>query len=213
MPVPFDEANPIYHITRTLCRCALHAFFPLKILHQEKLIEEGPCVVVANHQSFLDPPLVGTLYHNPIYFLARKTLFDPPFMKQFMPFSNSIPVDQEAPNPSSILQVIRTVRNGNRLLIFPEGTRCSDNQIHDAMPGIGLILSKLPNIPVQPVRIEGAYDCLPIHSSKLRFRPITLSVGDPIYFSPEELKVKGREAHLAIGRKVMDAIRALPIEA
>lgn len=213
MPIPFDTANPIYHITRTLLRSALYSFFPIKVLHREKLIEEGPAVIVANHQSFLDPPLVGTLYHNPIYFLARKTLFDPPFMKQFMPFSNSIPVNQERPDPASILQVLRTVRNGNRLLLFPEGSRCPDNQIHEAMPGIGLILSKLSNVPVQPIRIEGAYDCLPIHSNRLRIRPITLSVGDPIYFAPNELKVKGREAHLAIGKKVMDAIRALPITA
>ncbi len=212
MPVPFDVANPIYHTARTVLRSALHAFFPLKILNQEKLIEEGPCVIVANHQSFLDPPLVATLYRNPIYFLARKTLFDPPFMKQFMPYSQSIPVDQNRPDPASILQVIRTVRNGNRLLIFPEGSRCPDNQIHDAMPGIGLILSKLATVPVQPIRIEGAYDCLPIHSKRLRFRPITLSVGDPIKFTPEELKVRGREAQLAIGKKVMDAIRALPIQ-
>lgn len=213
MPIPFDETNLIYRTARTILHSALHSFFPLKILNQDKLIEEGPCVVVANHQSFLDPPLIAALYRNPVHFLARKTLFDPPFMKQFMPFSNSIPVDQDNPNPSSILQVIRTVRNGNRLAIFPEGTRCSDNRIHDAMPGIGLILSKLATVPVQPIRIEGAFDCLPIHSSKLRFRPITLSVGDPIQFAPEELKAKGREAHLAIGRKVMDAIRALPIEA
>ena len=81
------------------------------------------------------------------------------------------------------------------------------------MPGIGLILSKLATVPVQPVRIEGAYDCLPIHSSRLKFRPITLSVGAPIQFTPEELKAKGRDAQRNIGKKIMDAIRALPIEA
>ena len=79
---------------------------------------------------------------------------------------------------------------GGSIVIFPEGARCPDGKIHDAMPGIGLILSKLIGVPVQPLRIEGAYDCLPIHSSKLRFRPITLSVGDPIQFTPEELKAK-----------------------
>ena len=108
--------------------------------------------------------------------------------------------------------MLRTVKNGNRIIIFPEGSRCPDGQIHDAMPGIGLILSKLASVPVQPVRIEGAYDCLPIHSSRLKFCPITLSVGDPIQFTPEELKAKGRDAQLAIGKKIMDAIRALPIE-
>ena len=202
----------IYHFVRGTASCFFNSFFNLKVLGREKLVEEGPCIIVANHQSFLDPPLVGSLYRNEVFFLARKTLFDAPGLKQALPYCNTIPVDQTRPDPASIIQVLRTVKNGGRIVIFPEGSRCPDGQIHDAMPGIGLILSKLATVPVQPVRIEGAYDCLPIHSSKLKFRPITLSVGDPIQFTPEELKAKGRDAQRAIGKKIMDAIRALPTE-
>jgi 1-acyl-sn-glycerol-3-phosphate acyltransferase len=167
---------------------------------------------VANHQSFLHPPLVGSLYRNEVFFLARKTLFDAPVLKQVLPNCNVIPIDQTRPDPASIIQVLRTVKNGGRIVIFPEGSRCEDGQIHDAMPGIGLILSKLAHVPAQPIRIEGAYDCLPPHRSKLKFCPITLSVGDPIEFTPEELRAKGRDAQRAIGKKIMDAIRALPTE-
>ncbi len=202
----------LYLIIRGTASCFFNSFFNLKVIGREKLIEEGPCIIVANHQSFLDPPLVGSLYRNEVFFLARKTLFDAPVLKQALPYCNTIPVDQTRPDPASIIQVLRTVKNGGRIVIFPEGSRCPDGQIHDAMPGIGLILSKLASVPVQPIRIEGAYDCLPIHSNKLKFRPITLSVGDPIQFSPEELKAKGRDAQRAIGRKIMDAIRALPTE-
>ncbi len=202
----------LYLTIRGTASCFFNSFFNLKVINREKLIEEGPCLIVANHQSFLDPPLIGSLYRNEVYFLARKTLFDAPGLKQALPYCNTIPVDQTRPDPASIIQVLRTVKNGGRIVIFPEGSRCPDGQIHDAMPGIGLILSKLATVPVQPVRIEGAYDCLPIHSSKLKFRPITLSVGDPIQFTPEELKAKGRDAQRAIGKKIMDAIRALPTE-
>ena len=202
----------LYLTIRGTASCFFNSFFNLKVINREKLIEEGPCLIVANHQSFLDPPLIGALYRNEVFFLARKTLFDAPGLKQARPYCNTIPVDQTRPDPASIIQVLRTVKNGGRIVIFPEGSRCPDGQIHDAMPGIGLILSKLATVPVQPVRIEGAYDCLPIHSSKLKFRPITLSVGDPIQFTPEELKAKGRDAQRAIGKKIMDAIRALPTE-
>ncbi|MBR5330633.1 MAG: 1-acyl-sn-glycerol-3-phosphate acyltransferase [Akkermansia sp.] len=202
----------LYLTIRGTASCFFNSFFNLKVINREKLIEEGPCLIVANHQSFLDPPLIGALYRNEVFFLARKTLFDAPGLKQALPYCNTIPVDQTRPDPASIIQVLRTVKNGGRIVIFPEGSRCPDGQIHDAMPGIGLILSKLATVPVQPVRIEGAYDCLPIHSSKLKFRPITLSVGDPIQFTPEELKAKGRDAQRAIGKKIMDAIRALPTE-
>lgn len=206
------QRSLIYMLVRGTASCFFKSFFHLHVINREKLIEEGPAVIVANHQSFLDPPLVGSLYSNPVNFLARKTLFDAPILKQVLPYCSTIGIDQNRPDPASIMQVLRTVRQGKRIIIFPEGSRCEDGQIHDAMPGIGLILSKLASVPVQPIRIEGAYDCLPIHSSRLRFRPITLSVGDPIPFTEAELKAKGRDAQLAIGKKIMDAIRSLPIE-
>ena len=202
----------LYLLVRGSASCFFRSCFNYKVINREKLIEDGPAIIVANHQSFLDPPLVGSLYRNEVFFLARKTLFDAPVLKQVLPHCNVIPIDQTRPDPASIIQVLRTVKNGKRIVIFPEGSRCEDGKIHDAMPGIGLILSKLAHVPVQPVRIEGAYDCLPIHSSKLKFRPITLSVGDPIKFTPEELRAKGRDAQRAIGKKIMDAIRALPTE-
>lgn len=205
--------NPVYFLGRALTRAAYEALFRLKILNYDKLIQSGPCIYVANHQSFLDPPLVGQMFEEPVHFLARKTLFDPLFMKLTLPLLNTIPIDQEQPDPGSILKVLRHVKSGGRIVIFPEGARCPDGEIHDAMPGIGLIIGRLAGVPVQPIRIDGAYESLPIHSCKLKFRPITLSIGDPIPFTPEELRAKGRQAQLALGKKIMDSIRALPIEA
>lgn len=203
--------NPLYFLILRLTQGVAQSFFKLKVINREKLIEDGACIYVMNHQSFLDPPMIGQLFSSTgIHFLARKTLFDIPVLKHILPFCNVIPIDQEHPDPGSILKVLRLVKGGGRIIIFPEGSRCEDNQIHDAMPGIGLILGRLQGVPIQPLRIEGAYDCLPIHSSKLRLKPITISVGDPIPFTKEELKAKGREGQLAIGKKVMDAIRALP---
>lgn len=201
-----------YAFGHGLFRAAMKAYFPIRILHRERLLEEGPAIIVANHQSFLDPPLMCCLYTNPLHFLARHTLWCNAFMRWFMPISQSIPINQERPDPARILEVIRTVRKGERIVIFPEGSRTPDGEMHEAMPGIGLILSKLPGVPVQPVRIEGAYESMPIHRNTIRRVPLTLSVGEPIIFTEAELKVRGREAQRAIGKKLMDAIAALPKE-
>lgn len=204
--------NPIYFIGQSLTHAIYESLFSLRLLGYEKLIQEGPCIIVANHQSFLDPPLIGGIYESSVHFLARKTLFDPLLMRYTLPLCQAIPIDQEKPDPGSILKVIRLLKEGERIVIFPEGSRSPDGEIHRAMPGIGLIIGKLASVPVQPIRISGAFDCLPIHSSKLRFRPITVSIGTPIPFSAEERRAKGRQAQLTIGQKIMDAIRALPIE-
>lgn len=204
--------NPVYFLGHCLLRAAYQSLFRLRIINYDKLIQQGPCIYVANHQSYLDPPLLGQMFETPVHFLARKTLFDPPFMKQVLPLCYALPIDQEQPDPGSILKVLRLVKSGGRIVIFPEGSRSHDGQIHDAMPGIGLIIGRLADIPVQPIRIEGAFDALPIHSSRLKFRPISVTIGDPIPFTAEELRAKGRQAQLHIGRKIMDSIRALPTE-
>lgn len=202
--------NPVYFFGYQAARAVARGLFDLKIINREKLIEQGPCVYVVNHQSFLDPPMVGQLFEDPVYFLARKTLMNSKILNWAFPYCNVIPIDQEHPDPASIMKVLRLIKSGGRIIIFPEGARCPDGNIHEAMPGIGLIISRLAKVPVQPIRIEGAYDCLPIHSSKLRLHPITLSIGDPIDFTSEELAAKGREGQKRIGRKVMAAISALP---
>lgn len=204
--------NPVYFLGHSLLRGIFGSFFQLRIIGYDKLIQRGACIYVANHESFIDPPLLGQMFESPVHFLARKTLFDPPVMKQMLPLLCALPIDQDRPDPGSILKVMRLLRGGGRIVIFPEGSRSPDGEIHEAMPGIGLIISKLATVPVQPLRIEGAFESLPIHSKRLRFFPLTVSVGDPIHFSAEELRAKGRQAQLCLGQKIMDAIRALPSE-
>ncbi len=204
------NCNPLYFLIVSMTRAIVKSCFHVRVINREKLFEDGPCIYVANHQSFLDPPVIGQVFEEEIHFLARKTLFDNPILNAIFPSRNILPIDQQRPDPGSILRVLRTVKEGGRILIFPEGSRTPDGEIHDAMPGIGLILGRLVGVPVQPIRIEGAYDCLPIHSKRLRFRPMTISIGDPIPFTEQELKTRTRAGQLAIGKKVMDAIRALP---
>lgn len=206
------DMNPIYFVSYHIVRGVVRGLFDLKIINREKLIEDGPCVYVCNHQSFLDPPVIGQIFDRSVNFLARKTLFTNGFMHWLLPKCHALPIDQQRPDPASIMKVLRVVRNGEAIVIFPEGARSPDGKIHEAMPGIGLIISRLASVPVQPLRIEGAYDCLPIHSKRLRLRPITVSVGDPIEFTPQELKARTRDEQRAIGRKVMAAIAALPTQ-
>lgn len=187
---------------------AFRTLFGLKIVGEENLISDGSVLVASNHQSFLDPPLIGNLYKTEMVFLARKTLFIG-FFKWLYPQWNAIPVDQERPDMASLKTIIRKLKEGHRVLVFPEGARTLDGSIGPAAPGIGLIAAKSGAV-IQPVRISGARDALPRGSGRIRLARITVSVGPAIYLSAEELKApNGKEDYEKITRRIMTAIEAL----
>lgn len=188
--------------------CAFRSLFGMRIIGAENLITEGPVLVASNHQSFLDPPLIGNLYQDEMVYLARKTLFNKVTRWVYTQW-NAIPVDQDRPDMASLKMIIRKLKEGHRVLVFPEGSRTLDGELGAAAPGIGLIAVK-SGVPVQPVRISGAREALPRGSGRIRFARITVSVGPPIYLTPEELKAAhGKEGYDRIAKRIMAAIEAL----
>jgi 1-acyl-sn-glycerol-3-phosphate acyltransferase len=187
---------------------AFRTLFGMRVVGREHLITEGPVLVASNHQSYLDPPLIGNLYQDEMVYLARKTLFTP-ITRWVYKNWNAIPVDQDRPDMASLKTIIRKLKEGNRVLVFPEGSRTLDGNLGEAAPGIGLIAAK-SGVPIQPVRISGARDALPRGSGRIRFARITVSVGPPIRLTPEEIKAaKGKEDYERIARRIMAAIEAL----
>jgi 1-acyl-sn-glycerol-3-phosphate acyltransferase len=187
---------------------AFRTIFGLKLVGEENLVTEGPVLVASNHQSFLDPPLIGNLYKDEMVFLARKTLFIG-FFKWLYPQWNAIPVDQDRPDMGSLKTIIRKLKEGHRVLVFPEGARTLDGHLGDAAPGIGLIATKSGAV-IQPVRISGARDALPRGSARIRFARITVSIGKPIYLTANEQKAAdGKESYDRIAKRIMAAIGEL----
>lgn len=199
----------IYWLGITFFRSATTALFGYRVIGKEKLVQEGGVLVAANHESFLDPPLLGIAYNSEINYLARKTLFKG-FFNWLYTRWNAVPVDQDRPDMSSLKRIIKILRSGERVVIFPEGARTLDGSLQSGQPGTGLIVAKSKAL-VQPVRIFGARDCLPRGSGRLSLARITLVVGDPIEFSPDELSAKGRDGYQHIADRIMEEIGLLKL--
>src|SRR5215212_236944 len=178
-----------YNLSRFIARTC----FQFKVVHRERIIEEGGAILAMNHQSYLDPPLAGIACRRPIYFLARKTLLKWPILGPIFPKLNVIPVDQERADMSALKSVIKLVRAGHCTVVFPEGSRTLDGQLQPAQPGLGLIIAKTL-APVVPMRIFGAHEAFP-RGGKPRFHPITIVVGEPMHFSAADLVGSGRELY------------------
>lgn len=199
----------IYWLGWTLFGSAYRSLFGLKVVGREHLVTEGAVLVVSNHESFLDPPLVGTLYRDDMYYLARKSLMKGPVLTWIYKAWNSIPVDQERPDMTSLKAIIKLLKAGERVLVFPEGERNLDGNIGEAQPGVGLIAAKAGAV-IQPVRIRGAREALPRGSGRIRFCQVSLHIGAPIRLTSEEISMaKGKEGYKALADRLMNAVKAL----
>jgi 1-acyl-sn-glycerol-3-phosphate acyltransferase len=184
---------------------AYRTLFGLRIEGKEHLITSGPVLVASNHQSFLDPPLIGNLYNEEMYFLARKTLFVG-MGKWLYPRWNAIPVDQDRPDMASLKTMVKLLHHGEKVLVFPEGERTESGALGKGQPGVGLIVAKA-GVKVQPVRIRGAMDALPRGSGRIKFARIVVTIGPAIDFSGEDYQ--GKEGYQKIADRIMAEIAAL----
>ena len=203
--------NPYYWFCYHLIKICGRIFFRVRVLHRERMINHGPVILASNHESYLDPPLVGAVADRAIFFLARKTLLEGWFFGWLLPKLNVIPVDQEGNDRSALKALIRILKTGEGTLVFPEGERTLDGRLRPALPGLGFVLAKTL-APVVPMRIFGAREAWPRGSSRVRFRPITIVVGEPIYFTAADLQPPGKEVYQRLSQRVMDAIRALSVD-
>jgi len=175
------------------------------------MIQSGPAILAMNHQSYLDPPLAGITCDRAIYFLTRKTLLDLPLLGWLLPKLNVIPVNQEGVDRGAIKALIRILKAGNGVLVFPEGSRTVDGKLQPAEPGLGLVIAKTL-APVVPMRIFGAHEALPRGGGSLRFVPITIVIGEPISFSEDDISTPGKNLYGCLSERVMDAIASLRLD-
>jgi len=203
--------NPYYWFCYNLIRLVGRVCFRLRVVHRERMINHGPVILASNHESYLDPPLVGSVADRAIFFLARKTLLAGPFFGWLLPKLNVIPVDQEGGDRSALKALIRILKAGEGTLVFPEGERTLDGRMRPALPGLGFVIAKTL-APVVPMRIFGAREAWPRGSARVRFRRITVVVGEPIHFTAADLQPPGKDVYQRLSQRVMDAIAALSLD-
>jgi 1-acyl-sn-glycerol-3-phosphate acyltransferase len=199
--------KPLYWFCYTLSGAIARIAFQYRAYGRENIIEEGPAIMAANHQSYLDPPLVGITCRNELHFLARKTLFEKKLLGPLISRVNALPVDLSRGDLTAFRAVVKLLKEGHRTVIFPEGTRSLNGAIQQARPGIGMIIAKTL-APVVPVRIFGSFEAWP-KGGKIRPRPITVVVGKPIHFQKEDFVYNNREAYQKASERVLATIAAI----
>lgn len=209
-----DNFNPsisyslIYYFTRAF----MSSYGHLNVTGTENIPLKGGCLFAANHQSFMDPPLIGSCICHEMHFLARGTLADNPILKLLLPYCHIIPVSQRGNDIAAFKKMFKVLKEGHSILLFPEGTRSRDGNLLPAKGGAGLIACKT-RVPVIPARVFGAYDILPKGSHILNRGPLQLVFDKPVsadeYDPPENKGMDSKERFLFTSRFIMDKIAAI----
>lgn len=150
----------LYTTTRVVSGAVFTLGFSLRLRLGARLPKTGPMLVIANHQSFLDPPIVGFAFRRPLVYLARKSLFRKPLFAAVIRGLNAVPIDQEGIGKDGLKAILEQLALGKAVLVFPEGTRTPDGALHSLRPGIHLLI-KRTQAPIVPVGIAGAYEAWP----------------------------------------------------
>jgi len=176
------DSRLLYWCEAFLYRVMIHGLLlPIRFKGCRK-VQKGPLIIAANHQSALDIPLIGhCIGLRPHLWFFKSDLIDI-FLFGFLAKRLGIPVDRTSPRRAvhSLTESIRLVDNGKSkrsLIIFPEGGRYTDGQIHDFLTGFA-ILTKKTGLPLVPIYIENAYKAYPPGSFWVRYAPIQVTVGE-----------------------------------
>jgi 1-acyl-sn-glycerol-3-phosphate acyltransferase len=172
---------------------------------RENIPPEGGVLVVSNHQSHFDPPLVGAGCWRQMNYLARDSLF------RFGPFRwlitslDAIPINREGLGLAGIKETLRRLKRGGMVLMFPEGTRTGDGEVGPFLPGF-TTLAVRGRAAILPVAIEGAFDAWPKWHRLPRLGIIHVHYGAPI--PSEQVGQYGEEELIAEVRKRVLACQA-----
>jgi len=170
-------------------------FYPYR-LTGDAALPEGAAVVCANHSSFIDPFLVAIVFGHKNYmrFMGKVELFNTPFIGWLCRKLGGIPVDRDGSDIEAFRASVEVLKTGNKLMLFPEGTRVSTDDAVAAKTGA--------------VRLAARHDAkiIPVYISREKhlFRKFDVCIGEAYTLG----KIK-RSEYAAAAEELMDKIAAM----
>jgi 1-acyl-sn-glycerol-3-phosphate acyltransferase len=171
----------LYAFLKPLAVALMRAWFGLRVRGAEHVPASGPALIVSNHQSILDPPVIGGAARRQIYFLAKAELFRIPVFGWLIRRLHARPVRREGSDTRALRTAAQLLEEGKALLIFPEGTRSLDGRLGEGKAGVGM-LAVTSGAPVVPAYVSGTLEALPKGAAWPRRRQVSVSFGPALHF-------------------------------
>lgn len=203
-----ESRKQIFSLMQQLSRNLLKSTgMELKVLGKENLPKEGPVLYVATHKSVFDIVILMTLLEEPAIFIGKKEVASMPFVNKWFDALGCIYVDREDMREAlkSIMEGIKEIKNGQSIVLFPEGTRNMGNEIRPFKEG-GFRLATKTQVPVIPIALSNTFKVFE-EKKRIQKTKVTVNIGAPILttdLSKEELN--------QFPKLVEDKVRGLMME-
>jgi 1-acyl-sn-glycerol-3-phosphate acyltransferase len=195
----------LYHAFKwSIVSPVLHGYLRGRIYGAENVPNEGPLVVVSNHASDFDPPILSCSMRRPVAFMAKEELFRIPLLKQGIELYGAYPVKRGAADRSAIRAALKCLEEGWAVGLYLGGTRTPDARITEPKQGAAWIAAKA-KVPILPVSLWGTEAIFKKGSAIPRPVPVTVRIGQVID-PPASTK---REELEALTQDCAEAIHAL----
>jgi 1-acyl-sn-glycerol-3-phosphate acyltransferase len=197
----------LYSILKPIAVALMRVLFRVEGRGAEHIPAEGPVLIVANHSSVLDPPLVGGMCPRRLTFLAKAELFRVPGLGGLIRRLGAQPLRREGADPSALRTAQRVLAEGKALLVFPEGTRGQEGTLREAKPGAAL-LAVQSGATVVPAYVSGSGRAWPRGRRLPRPVKVVVTFGAPLRFS-RATGADRKAQYEAASRQMMAAIAEL----
>lgn len=172
--------TPVLDLFRPAVHGACRLYFGLVLRGVEHIPATGPLLIVPNHQTYADPPLVSIPVRRRIYYMAWNRLFDVQGLSWLIRRLRAFPVSVDGRDPRATREAVRLLRSGHALMIFPEGGRSLDGGLGPFRPGAFRLAVSL-GAPILPVTIEGGHASWPPGRAFPRRGRITITYHRPLH--------------------------------
>ena len=186
-------------VCSVLITSAVRLGYRLRATGRRRIPKRGGVLIVSNHMSSVDPPVVGVVvWPRKLYYMAKVELFRPWALRFVITRTGAFPVRRGESDREAIRMARGILRRGDAMVMFPEGTRSEDGILGAPFPGAGMLALE-PGITVVPMALWG---------TKFRFGPVRAVVGEPIDMSDLGSGPRSERARIATER-MMDALADL----
>jgi len=197
-----------YWVIKAIAWPVMRTYVRLRVRGQVHVPRTGPCLVVANHASYVDAVVLGSACPRRITFMITEPIYRMLRLRWFYYMMGTIPVDPVRPDPGALKSAIRTLNLQGVVGIFPEGQRMPDGSLGEGKAGAALLAART-GVPVVPAAIIGAGRVMPVGSLIPRPLPIQVVFGRPLSFPAWTGRRPSREEIDAFADRMMKAIADL----